>query len=379
VAAYARVSTGSDEQLTSYEAQVDYYTRFIQSREGLEFVMVYADEGISAVNTKKRDGFNQMVAAALTGGIDLISQKACRGSLETRWTASRPSENSRKKAWKSGLKRRTFTRWTPREKLLIRLCRALRRKRAFHFGECHVGQRKRMADGKVTLPYAQFSATKKARTACTDSSREANGQAHHRLFMEGKTASAIANASQGRVCQRPPGKTNGRLAAYSPSCKMRSTKGMPSCKRRSAQSLTKEMSKKPGQVQQYYVEDSHPSIIEPDEWERFRPRPAGARARSIGRCGNPFSGKIISENAAATSAKKSGQLQSDKTYRREVYQCNEKYNIGQRGSQCGNALWTEGEVKAHFLTAFQYVDDRPRRADYGLPMAQFPHKRHVGD
>ena len=43
VAAYARVSTGSDEQLTSYEAQVDYYTRFIQSREDWEFVMVYAD------------------------------------------------------------------------------------------------------------------------------------------------------------------------------------------------------------------------------------------------------------------------------------------------------------------------------------------------
>ena len=76
VAAYARVSTGSDEQLTSYEAQVDYYTRFIQSREDWEFVMVYADEGISAVNTKKRDGFNQMVAAALTGGIDLIVTKS---------------------------------------------------------------------------------------------------------------------------------------------------------------------------------------------------------------------------------------------------------------------------------------------------------------
>lgn len=61
VAAYARVSTDSDEQLTSYEAQVDYYTKFIQSREDWEFVTVYTDEGISAVTTKKRDGFNQMV------------------------------------------------------------------------------------------------------------------------------------------------------------------------------------------------------------------------------------------------------------------------------------------------------------------------------
>ena len=76
VAAYARVSTSSEEQLTSYEAQVDYYTRFIQSKPEWEFVRVYSDEGISAVNTKKREGFNQMVRDALDGKIDLIVTKS---------------------------------------------------------------------------------------------------------------------------------------------------------------------------------------------------------------------------------------------------------------------------------------------------------------
>ena len=56
VAAYARVSTDSADQLTSYEAQVDYYTRYIHSKPDWEFVEVYTDEGISATNTKKRDG-----------------------------------------------------------------------------------------------------------------------------------------------------------------------------------------------------------------------------------------------------------------------------------------------------------------------------------
>ena len=46
VAGYARVSTDHDEQFTSYEAQIDYYTRFIQAREDWEFVQVYTDEGI---------------------------------------------------------------------------------------------------------------------------------------------------------------------------------------------------------------------------------------------------------------------------------------------------------------------------------------------
>ena len=76
VAAYARVSTGTEEQLSSYEAQVDYYTRYINGKEGWEFVKVYTDEGISATSTKKREGFNKMISDALIGKIDLIVTKS---------------------------------------------------------------------------------------------------------------------------------------------------------------------------------------------------------------------------------------------------------------------------------------------------------------
>ena len=76
VAAYARVSTDSDEQFTSYEAQIDYYTQYIKKREDWQFVKVYTDEGISGTNTKHREGFNQMVADALAGKIDLIITKS---------------------------------------------------------------------------------------------------------------------------------------------------------------------------------------------------------------------------------------------------------------------------------------------------------------
>ena len=76
VAGYARVSTDSDEQFTSYEAQVDYYTHFIQSNPEWEFVEVYTDEGISGTNTKHRDGFNRMIQDALDGKIDLIVTKS---------------------------------------------------------------------------------------------------------------------------------------------------------------------------------------------------------------------------------------------------------------------------------------------------------------
>lgn len=76
VAAYARVSTDSEEQQTSYAAQVSYYTQYIQKRADWEFVNVYTDQGISATNTKHRSGFNQMIADALDGKIDLIVTKS---------------------------------------------------------------------------------------------------------------------------------------------------------------------------------------------------------------------------------------------------------------------------------------------------------------
>ena len=76
VAGYARVSTDHEEQLNSYEAQLDYYTAFIQGRSDWEFAGMYSDEGISGTSTKKREGFQSMVEDALAGKIDLIITKS---------------------------------------------------------------------------------------------------------------------------------------------------------------------------------------------------------------------------------------------------------------------------------------------------------------
>ena len=55
VAAYCRVSTEYEEQESSYDVQVEHYTTYIKSKPEWEFVEVYADDGISGTNTKKRD------------------------------------------------------------------------------------------------------------------------------------------------------------------------------------------------------------------------------------------------------------------------------------------------------------------------------------
>ena len=72
VAAYCRVSTDSDEQESSYEAQVNHYTSFIQSHPGWELAGIFADEGLSGTQAKTRPQFNAMIAACEEGNIDLV-------------------------------------------------------------------------------------------------------------------------------------------------------------------------------------------------------------------------------------------------------------------------------------------------------------------
>lgn len=76
VAAYARVSTMKDAQENSLKSQQEYFTEYIQRHPGWVFAGMYADDGISGLSIRKRDGFNRMVADALDGKIDLILTKS---------------------------------------------------------------------------------------------------------------------------------------------------------------------------------------------------------------------------------------------------------------------------------------------------------------
>lgn len=76
VAAYCRVSTDSDEQAGSYEMQVQHYTDYISRNSEWEFAGIYADDGISGTNTRKRDGFNGMIEDCMAGKIDMIITKS---------------------------------------------------------------------------------------------------------------------------------------------------------------------------------------------------------------------------------------------------------------------------------------------------------------
>ena len=76
VAAYCRVSTDSEEQLTSYQNQMRVYTEMIAANKEWEFAGLYADEGISGTRADKRPEFQRMIRDCHNGKIDYIITKS---------------------------------------------------------------------------------------------------------------------------------------------------------------------------------------------------------------------------------------------------------------------------------------------------------------
>lgn len=76
VGAYVRVSTDDEDQENSFINQFDYYSRVIKANPEWEFVDMYADEGITGTEMKKRDDFNRMVGDCQDGRLDLVLTKS---------------------------------------------------------------------------------------------------------------------------------------------------------------------------------------------------------------------------------------------------------------------------------------------------------------
>ncbi len=157
VAAYARVSTDEDEQLNSYEAQVDYYTGYIQSKSDWAFVEVYADEGTTGVMTKGRDDFNRMVTDALAGKIDLIITKSvsrfARNTVDTLVTVRKLKE----KGVEVYFEKENIYTMDSKGELLITIMSSLAQEESRSISEnVKWGKRKSMADGRVFMAYKRF-------------------------------------------------------------------------------------------------------------------------------------------------------------------------------------------------------------------------------
>ena len=364
VAGYARVSTDSTEQLTSYEAQVDYYTRYIQSKPDWQFVGVYTDEGISATSTKRREGFNRMVADALDGKIDLIITKSvsrfARNTVDSLTTVRKLKDAGVEVYFEKE------NIWTLDSKgeLLITIMSSLAQEESRSISENVTwGQRKRFADGKVSIPYGQFLGYRKGADGLPEIVPEEAEivRSIYRMFISGMTTNAIAKRLTVQGIPTPGGKTIWQRATVESILRNEKYKGSALLQKTfTVDFLQKKMKVNEGEVPQYYVENSHEAIIDPKEWEKAQlelTRRKNSTRRS--RCDSPFSRKLVCGDCGEYYGSK--VWHSNSKYRRTIWQCNAKYADPHH---CATPHLYEYDLKQYFIQALsELLTDRDALLD----------------
>ena len=352
VAAYARVSTDHEEQLTSYEAQVDYYTKYINSREDWEFVAIYTDEGISATNTKKREGFKAMVADALAGKIDLIVTKSvsrfARNTVDSLSTIRKLKEHGTE----CYFEKENIWTFDSKGELLITIMSSLAQEESRSISENVTwGQRKRMADGKVSFAYSRFLGLEKdfeSGKIVVDPKQAETVRLIFRMFLDGMTPHTIAAELTKCGVKTPGGKDVWNRQTVRRMLSNEKYKGDALLQKQfTVDFLQKKMKKNEGEVPQYYVEGNHEAIISPAVFDMVQAELSRRSANGAKYSGvSIFSNKIKCADCGGWYGSK--VWHSTDPYRRVVYRCNRKYN----GEKCQTPHVTEDEIKEAFVSAY---------------------------
>ena len=353
VAAYARVSTDSDEQFTSYTAQIDYYTHYIQQHPEWEFVKVYTDEGISGLNTRHRDGFNEMIADALAGKIDLIVTKSvsrfARNTVDSLTTIRKLKEHGVECYFeKEGI----YT-FDGKGELLLTIMSSLAQEESRSISENVTwGMRKRFADGKVSMAYSQFLGYEKGPNGMpVVNEKEAEIiRLIYRLFLEGKTPFGIRDALETAGIPSPTGKSRWSVTTINSILRNEKYKGDALLQKSfTVDFLTKTMKPNHGELPSYYVKESHPAIIPADEFDMVQAEIERRSRQGRGYSGNSiFSSKLFCGDCGGLYGAK--VWHSNDAYRRVVWQCNRKFSKTQE--QCKTPHLTEDTIKKMFLEAY---------------------------
>lgn len=352
VAGYARVSTDHEDQQTSYEAQVDYYTTYIQGREDWEFAGLYSDEGISATNTKHRAGFNQMIADALAGKIDLIITKSvsrfARNTVDSLSTIRKLKEHN----IECYFEKENIWTFDSKGELLLTIMSSLAQEESRSISENVTwGQRKRMADGKVSFAYSRFMGLDKDKETgkiVVNPEQAEVVKLIFRLFLEGLTPHAIAVELTSRGIKTPGGKDVWNQQTVRRMLSNEKYKGDALLQKEfTVDFLQKKMKKNEGEVPQYYVEGNHEAIISPAVFDMVQAELAKRKKGNSRYSGvTIFSNKIKCGDCGGWYGAK--VWHSTDQYKKVIYRCNHKY----KNEKCQTPHITEDEVKTLFVKAY---------------------------
>ncbi len=353
VAGYARVSTDHEDQATSYESQMRYYSEYINGRDDWEFVKMYSDEGISGTNTKLRTGFKAMVEDALNGKIDLIITKSvsrfARNTVDSLTTVRQLKEVGVEIYFEKE------NIWTLDSKgeLLITIMSSLAQEESRSISENVTwGLRKQFAEGKVHFPYTNVLGFKAGEDGAivVDQDEAKTVRYIFQQALIGKSPYHIAKDLTEQGIPSPSGKSQWNATTIKRMLRNEKYKGDALLQKTfTIDFLTKKKNINRGELPQYYVENNHEAIVDRETFDAVqlvldnKGRKSSTTIFSsklvCGDCGHFFGSKV---------------WHSTSKYRRVIYRCNEKYN---GSSKCSTPHVTEEEVKQWFVSSVNQILD----------------------
>ena len=376
VAAYARVSTNSEEQLTSYEAQVKHYTEYIKSRalaDNWQFVDVYTDRGITGTSTAKREGFNRMMQEALAGKIDLIITKSvsrfARNTVDTLTAIRRLKEHGVEVYFEE----QNIYTLDGKGELLLTIMSSIAQEESRNISENVTwGMRKRFADGKVSMPYKQFMGYRRSKTG-TPEVVEAEAQIIRtifRRFLEGATSAIIARELNAADIPCPSRKSllganeneaekaRKKTARWSPSTlesilTNEKYKGDAILQKTYCTDYIRKtfVVNDGSEIPKYYAQNSHPAIISAEVFDLTQMELEWRRSLKGSYSGKScFASRIVCGDCSAFYGSK--VWHSTDAYRRVIWRCNNKYG---GDAKCSTPHVTQEELEKAFVSVMQKV------------------------
>jgi len=268
VAAYCRVSTDSDEQETSYDAQVTHYTEYIQKNPEWELAGIFADDGISGTNTKKRTEFKRMIDECMAGNIDMIITKSISRFARNTLDCLQYIRQLKDKNIPVYFEKESINTMDAKGEVLITIMASLAQQESQSLSQnVKLGLQYRYQQGKVQVNYNRFLGYTKDKDGhlVIDPEQAEIVKRIYREYLEGSSMDKIAAGLMADGILTGAGKEKWHTSTINKI--LRNEKYMGDAllqKTYTTDFLTKKRIKNNGTVPQYYVEGDHEAIIPKD-------------------------------------------------------------------------------------------------------------------
>jgi len=311
VAAYCRVSTNEDEQLSSFEAQTQHYYSYITSNPAWEYAGIFADEGISGTSTKKREQFNNMIDQCLNGNIDMIITKSVSRFARNTLDCLQHIRMLKERNIAVFFEKENINTLDAKGEVLLVIISSLAQEESYALSHnTRWGIVHRFQNGKVKVNHTKFLGyTKDENGELVIVPEEAEIiRRIFREFLEGKSDLKIAQGLERDGILTGAGRTKWWSSTVNKILKNEKYMGDALLQKTyTVDFLNKKRVKNNGIVQQYYVENSHEPIVSKEEFaavqnefiRRNSMRGYSKTGKSKFASQYPFSGKLICQNCGS--------------------------------------------------------------------------------